>query len=321
VLLVLAVVLLPNLVTLERSFSPYELSMKAVGTRWHAPPLKLLVLPGLIFGSRSGYREGVAAALALALALVLAARRRNGQPAQRRGERFFRARFAWLAAGLFALYLLLPERLMGYLVAERLAPLAAMLALAALPVPPSRAFLAKGLAAALLVFQLGLAAADALAFERDAGGLAGLLRAAEPGRRLAGLVYDPYADLPGDGQPLLRYPVFTHFPALYQALRGGRLLFSFAELSHSVVRYRPGRGPHPELLMRVADRQPHAFSLARDGPRFDYLLARGDWSAVRAALGPGLRGWQVRSAGRWHLLRRSLGAPPEAGLRERPLAH
>ncbi|HEX9670316.1 MAG TPA: hypothetical protein VGC93_12650, partial [Thermoanaerobaculia bacterium] len=321
-LLVVAVVLLPNLLAPERSFSSYELSMKAVGTRWHVLPLKLLVLPGLVFGSRPGYREGVAAALALTLALVLAAQRRKAQPAQRQGERLFRSRFAWLAAGLFALYLLLPERFMGYLVAERLAPLAAMLALAALPASPlRRAFLAKGLAGGLLVLQLGLATAEALAFERDAAGLAGLLRAAEPGRRLAGLIYDPYADPPGEGQPLLRYPVFTHFPAFYQALRGGRLLFSFAELSHSVVRYRPGRGPDQELLARVADRHPRAFSLARDGPRFDYLLARGDWPAVRAALGPGLGGWQTRSAGRWHLLRRRPGAPPEAGLRERPLAH
>ncbi len=321
VLLVVAVVLLPNLLTPERSFSPYELSMKAVGTRWHALPLKLLVLPGLVFGAYPGLKELALAALALALG-VLAARRRQEEQVGRRGNRVLQARFAWLAGGLFALYLLLPERLMGYLVAERLAPLAAMLALVALPAPPPRrTFLLKGLAAGLLVLRLGLAAADALAFERDAAGLAGLLRAAEPGRRLAGLVYDPYADPPGEGRPLLRYPVFTHFPALYQALRGGRLLFSFAELSHSVVRYRPGRGPHPELLMRVADRHPRAFSLARDGPRFDYLLARGDWPAVRTALGPGLGGWQVRSAGRWHLLRRPPGAPPEAGLPERPLAN
>jgi hypothetical protein len=298
VLLVVAVVLLPNLLAPERSFSPYELSMKAVGTRWHSLPLKLLVLPGLIFGSYPGLKELALAALAVAVGVAIATRRLS------------HTRFAWLAGGLCALYLLLPDRLMGYLVAERLAPLAAMLALVALPVlQPGRALVGKALAAGFLVLRLGLATADALAFERDAAGLAGLLRAAEPGRRLAGLVYDPYADRPGEGQLLLRYPVFGHFPALYQALRGGRVLFSFAELSHSVVRYRPGRGPDPELLMRVADRRPRAFSLARDGPRFDYVLARGDWPAVRAALGPGLGGWQVRSAGRWHLLRRQLPVP------------
>ena len=257
VLLVVAVVLLPNLLTPERTFSPYELSMKVVGTRWHALPLKLVVLPGLVFGSPPGMKELALAALALGLGAVFVARRRQEEQVGRKGDRLFAARFAWLAGCLFAFYLLLPERFMGYLVAERLAPLAAMLALVALPAPPPRrTFLLKGVAAGLLVLRLGLATAEALVFERDAAGLAALLRTAEPGRRLAGLVYDPYADPPGEGPTLLRYPVFTHFPALYQALRGGELLFSFAQLSHSVVRYRPGRGPHPDS--RAGRRSPSA---------------------------------------------------------------
>jgi hypothetical protein len=220
-----------------------------------------------------------------------------------------RSRFAAVAAGLFALYLILPERVMGYLVAERLAPLAAMLGVLCLPPPPRRVLSAKALVAALLTLHLGLAVSEAAAFERDAAGIGDLLRAAEPGRSLAGLVYDPY---PATASGLLRYPVYTHFPALYQALRGGRVLFSFAELSHSVVQYRTRPWP-PDLLLRVADRNPRAFSLARDGAHFDYLLARGDWPAIQSTLGPGLTNWELRSSGRWHLLRRTGHAPPLDG--------
>ncbi len=329
-LVVTAVVLLPNLVSPETSFSPYELSMKAVGTRWHPLGLKLYALPGLVFGPRRDLAEGVLAAVMIVLALVLvagrSARKEKDQVREdgadsdagesshaasggghARGDGLFRARFAAIAAGMLALYLILPERLMGYLVAERLAPLAAMLLVLCLPPPPSaRAPTAKALAAALLVLHLGLAAADAAAFERDAAGLSELLSHADEGRRLAGLIYDPYL-VPSTGPVLLRYPVYTHFPALYQALRGGRVLFSFAELSHSVVQYRTRPWP-PDLLSRVADRSPRAFSLAQDGPHFDYLLARGDWPDVRAALGFSLSEWEVRSVRRWHLFRRRSGS-------------
>ncbi|HEX5757900.1 MAG TPA: hypothetical protein VF121_01785 [Thermoanaerobaculia bacterium] len=312
VLVVAAVVLLPNLVSPAESFSPYEQSMKAVGARWRSLPLKLSVMPGLVFGSYPGLKELAVAALAAGLGLVVARRRRREPERGKARDRLFRDRFAWLAAALFALYLLLPERFMGYLVAERLAPLAGILALVSLPAPRGRAVVAKALAAALLVVSLGLATAQALAFERDAAGLAGLLRAAAPGRRLAGVVYDPYAEPAGAGPLLLRYPLYTHFPALYQALRGGRVLFSFAELSHSLVRYRPGREWPPDLLARVADRHPRAFSLPRDGPRFDYLLARGERAELPAVLGPGLAAWDVRSAGRWHLLHRRHFVAPSA---------
>ncbi len=310
VLLVLALVLLPNLLSVETSFSPYEQSMKAAGTRLRPLPVKLLLLPALTFGARPRLGEMIPAGLVLGLAgtvLVGAWRRRErkDQVGEARAGRLFRWRFPALSLGLFALYLVLPERTMGYLVAERLAPLAAMLAVVALP-QPGRAFVPKALAGGLLTLQLGLLSADSLRFERDAAGLSPLLRSAAPGRPLAGLVFDPYPDAP---PALLRYPIYTHFPALYQALRGGRVLFSFAELSHSVVQYRAGRGWPPELLARVADRNPRAFSLPNDGPLFDYLLVRGDWPSIQPTLGPALSAWQLRSTGRWHLLRNSRPTP------------
>jgi hypothetical protein len=305
VVVVAAVVLLPNFLSVDSSFSSYEQSMKAVGTRWHLLGLKLYALPGLMFGPRRELAEGVLAALVVTLALVVVPRREKDQVkegSERRGAgAFFHARFLCVALGLFALYLILPERLMGYLVAERLAPLAAMLAVLCLPLPAGRALAAKAVAAALLVLHLGLAATEAIAFERDAAGLAELLAHAEPGRAVAGLIYDSFP--PATGPAFLRYPVYTHFPALYQALSGGRVLFFFAELSHSVVQYRTRLWP-PDLLSRVADRHPRAFALSSDGPYFDYLLARGDWPEIQATLGPSLSEWQLSSAGRWHLLRR-----------------
>ena len=325
VLVVLAVVLLPNLLSLETSFSPYEQRMKAVGTLWLPLGLKLYILPGLVFGPRRDLADGVLAGLVGVLALVVAAGRSREEDDQVRegaGGRVGRelsGAFAAVAVGLFALYLILPERLMGYLVAKRLAPLAAMLLVLCLPPPsPARARIVKFLAAALLVLHLGLAASDAAAFERDAAGLADLLRHTGPGHALAGLVYDPFP--PAADPVLLRYQVYAHFPAFYQALRGGRVLFSFAELSHSVVQYR-ARPWASDLVARVADHNPRAFSLPQDGPQFDYLLARGEVPEVLAALGPAVSAWEIRSAGRWHLLRRPPGAPPEARLRGRPLAH
>src|SRR5215216_3093083 len=114
--------------------SGYERRMRS------APPVRLPVgvklaqVPDLLFGRQPGLTVLVLLALLLAVALVAVAfrgrgpERGSGRQTSRTSwrETLFQTRFATLAAWLGALYLALPELRGGYLIADRVAPLAAM---------------------------------------------------------------------------------------------------------------------------------------------------------------------------------------------------
>lgn len=194
------------------------------------------------------------------------------------------------------LYFMLPAFHGGFLIAERLAPLAVMLLVIALPAPsvPRRRLVAI-LIVALAVFQLGQTLAGFLRFRAESAGLEELLAATEPGENLAGLLYER-------GSASWRRPaVFLHAPAYYQATKGGRILFSFAELYQTPVRFRPGQS-WDELLREWNEWTPERFVYPRHAGRFRYFLVRGGPEHLAAAFGPYLRDLRVRSAGRWHLV-------------------
>ena len=181
-----------------------------------------------------------------------------------------------LAVLAFACYALLPVQVVGqwYLNAR-------YLVFAALLAPAFIASSARGfrrlLVAALVLLALfcdGNAARKVAAFQSQVGGFAGLLERMEPGKKVLGLVFDR-----GPAWPV-RQPLFLHFAAYYQALRGGDVGFSFAGLPAVPVRYRPGeQAPHP------GEWAPQDFRWQEMGPAYDYFLVRGAPRGEAARLG------------------------------------
>ena len=204
------------------------------------------------------------------------------------------------------LYLILPEFRGGYLIAERVAPLAAMLAVVALPPPRvTRRRLVAALVAGVLVLQLGRTLSAFLRFRAESAGLAVLLAGTQPGENLAGLIFDrTSASWPG-------MPVYLHAPAYYQVEKGGRILFSFAELFQTSARFRPGKS-WDDLLREWDDWNPRFFDYGRHGGRFRYFLVRGGPRDVLAAFGgdPKRLGLKGRMAGEWWLFERTAPDSP-----------
>ncbi|MFL6289533.1 MAG: hypothetical protein ACJ759_01415 [Thermoanaerobaculia bacterium] len=231
--------------------------------------------------------------------------RSDGRPA----DLLYRSRFLVPALGLFALYFILPEFASGYFVAQRILVLAFMLAVPALPVPPSavRKRVAALLLGGLLIVQAGQTSASFLSFGAETAGLEELLAATEPGQALAGLMYPKIVtDYPWP-------PVLTQFPAYYQVEKGGRIHFSFVQFFNSPVRYRPGQNWEDGLLAEWDEWSPQKFSYPRHGRYFRYFLLRGDPEHLSTAFGPYLASVRVRSAGRWFLVERLPGAQPVEG--------
>ena len=281
--------------------SDYERRMREAPTVMKGVGEKLAEVPRLLFGHSDG-NEWILTVLLLTLVLVtvIGGALRGGEPAGAaepgwRGA-LFRTRFATLTAWLGLLYFVTPEFHGGFLIAERLAPMAAMVGVVALPPPsPSRRRLAAIVVAGLVVLQLGWTLSGFLRFRQETAGLEELLAGTAPGESLAGLIFEPRSEA------WERYPVYLHFPAYYQVEKGGRILFSFAELYQTTARFRPGKS-WEYLLVEWNEWSPHRFSYARHGQRFRYFLVRGGPEQVGAAFGPALREMRIRSAGRWYLL-------------------
>ncbi|HYX25403.1 MAG TPA: hypothetical protein VFC23_14725 [Thermoanaerobaculia bacterium] len=273
-----------------------------------APPVRLPVavklvrVPELLFGPAADWRAWVAFGLlmvVIGLAVAAASRRDSLE------SLLFRARFATLAGWLAVLYLVSPEFRGGYLIAQRIAPFAAMVAVTALPVPrPDRRRLVAWAAAAMVVFQFGQTLEGFLRFRTESEGLGALLATTEPGQNLAGLTFErSSASWPG-------MPVYLHFPAYYQVYKGGRILFSFAELFQTSARFRPGRS-WDDLLAEWNEWSPQLFDWDRHAGRFRYFLVRGSADDVAEAFGddPSGLGLSLRMAGRWWLFERETGTP------------
>jgi len=233
------------------------------------------------YSDGSGAAAGVAWTLLFALAVALAgpAAPGPGGPADRGGglgAALRTHRGEWLAVLSLACYALLPAQVAGqwYLNARYLA-FAALLAptFLASKVEGFRRFFV-GAAAALALLSDANAAQKVRAFQRQVGDFPRLLERMEPGKRALGLVFDR-----GLASPI-RQPLFLHFAAYYQALRGGDVGFSFAGLPAVPVRYRPGQqAPHP------GEWAPQDFRWDEMGASYDYFLVRGVPQGEAARLG------------------------------------
>jgi hypothetical protein len=278
--------------------SEYERRMRSAPPFRLPPGEKLAALPDLLFGNHPDRTAWVLAGLVIvAAALAIAFRERSDGQA----SWLFRTRFATLAGWLFLLYLILPEFRAGYLIASRVAPFAAMVGVLALPpVRRERRRLVALVVAAVVVFQLGQTISAFLRFRAESAGLDELLAGTAPGESLAGLIVDRGSpNWPG-------VPVYLHFPAFYQVEKGGRILFSFAELFQTSARFRPGKS-WDDLLREWNEWNPQFFDYGRHGGRFRYFLIRGGAGDVKAVFGgdPRRLGLVGKGDGEWWLFERA----------------
>lgn len=124
------------------------------------------------------------------------------------------------------------------------------------------------------------------AFDREAevSSLRQVLGAADPGKRLIGL-------LQRTESAVVQYKPYLHFAAWYEVLRGGRARYNFAETPWTPVRFRGGT--EPVALERSWELRPLELDVALAVSDEDYVLTRD---------APGPAGFElVARAGSWSL--------------------
>jgi hypothetical protein len=120
----------------------------------------------------------------------------------------------------------------------------------------------------VVVFWVFASVARFAAFARESESFRAIVTQIEPGKRVASMVFD-------NASALFATPVYMHFPAWYQASRGGVVDFNFADFFPQPVRYRADAGP------RIAEQlawYPTAFDWqAHGGARYDYFLVKASF--------------------------------------------
>lgn len=208
--------------------------------------------------------------------------------ATKNGTRSRRTRtVALLLASLgFIAYFTLPNQVSyAFILDLRMAPYVGLLAV--LVIARRRGTWANavgiGLFATNVVFAFG-ASREMLAFERDEARHFDLvLRNLPRGKRLLTLVFQ------NTSERVIITP-FVHFGSYYRARYGGVAGFSFSELPHWPVTYRPELAP-PKKVVTFWDWNPCLFRNDKDGPYYDYVLVRGDVDPFASA--PGGPRWRV----------------------------
>ncbi len=263
-------------------------------------------IPEHLFGNSAGGEQYMLLSVLMLAILVLMVPFTRRPDADWREGLLFRSRFLIAGLGLVVLFFMLPEFARGYFVSERIVPLAFMLMVPALPVPPAgpRRRVGALLVSSLLVLQLGQTLASFTRFGAETAGLQELLATTEPGQSLAGLMYQKTA------VSWTWPPVTIHFPAYYQVEKGGRIHFSFVQFFNSPVRYRPGQNWEDGQLAEWDEWSPHKFFFPRHGKHYRYFLVRGGPENLAAAFGPYLPALRVRSAGGWYLVESVVERPP-----------
>ncbi len=253
-------------------------------TGWELGLQRFLDLPSLMFGLEGDRKAQLLGLLLLAWGLVsivfALVRRRPG--------------LLVAPAVALLLYAFIPSHAMNtFFLAPRFGVIVALVLIPMLALPRSR--LGRGIALGAIVVGVGawstVTTQRFLGFDAEARGLNEVLEAAEPDKRLLGLTYDQGSRHFG-GRP------FLHFPAYYQARKGGEIGFSFAQFFPQLLRFRHGKQPD---ITPGLEWSPGRFDWNRDGG-FDYLL-------VRSAKEPSLlkknrlRARLVKASGSWRLYR------------------
>lgn len=152
-------------------------------------------------------------------------------------------------------------------IAERFALLAAILVVCLLP---RLERVQRTVALSLLVIVCGAhitVAQQALrGFSEEVGDIDGAIAAIPPKQRVVGLIFQRDSNH-------VRFSPFLHYVALYQARKGGVVMFSFAEFPQSPITFRPENRP-PQVRPRW-EWLPRTVNPRRDLGYYDYVLVRG----------------------------------------------
>jgi hypothetical protein len=221
---------------------------------WRIGWKRVVELPGTMLGHRDDVAAAIMALLLLVALVLAGARPRKG--------------FASWAPGALGLaaFLIAPYRAFGtFHIYPRFAvfvvPL--MLAGAMPPSSPQPGRRGRMLLTGLTVAWLGLLTFRFHTFDADARQFDTLKERMAPNRRVLALMFDPTSrGLPG--------APFLHFPAWYQAEKGGVLGFSFATFFPELARYKPGAAPQ---MSPGLEWFPQLFDWSTDGD-YDYFVIR-----------------------------------------------
>ncbi|MFW5966340.1 MAG: hypothetical protein ACOCV2_02425 [Persicimonas sp.] len=178
-------------------------------------------------------------------------------------------RLAVLAPLAFAGYLFLPTSYDWiWPISARFGLLAIFLVIPVVPSPPRVANYAIG--AALVVVSLAGFYHVGEKFEafsdEEVGELQSAIDQLPPGKRVAGLIFDP-------GSRHVRFSPFLHAVAHYQAQKGGAVMFTFADFAQSPFRFREEARP-PRVRPRW-EWTPHQVDPRAGLGWYDYVLVRG----------------------------------------------
>lgn len=103
------------------------------------------------------------------------------------------------------------------------------------------------------------------AFARETQSFDAVIKAAEPGRKAASMVFDRTT-------PLFGLPVYMHFPAWYQATHRGIVDFNFADFYSQMARYKANAGPRMDENLAW---YPTDFRWeANGGGSYDYFIVK-----------------------------------------------
>lgn len=198
------------------------------------------------------------------------------------------------AVMVFGGVLILPDQVdISVLVWQRWLPVAAVFFVLAMPAPRMPVFWRRLVAVALVaVLSVGTTVAWVEFQKRDLSGLPEALDALPPNSRVIGLDYCKLSPLV-EGRPYLQ--IFAYA----QALKGGRLNFSLAEMNRCLVVFRD-REFHPwtRKLEWYAEK-----AGPRDVRFFDFVIACGMTELVHKEILQGLPVTPVTTTGRWRLYR------------------
>jgi hypothetical protein len=124
--------------------------------------------------------------------------------------------------------------------------------------------LAAGLVAALSFYEVNRAFVQ---FEREeVGDIDAAIAAIPKGERVAGLIF-------GGSSNIVRFAPFLHYVALYQARKGGAVMFTFAEFPQSPFRFKADS--RPPVVPPRWEWTPERVDPDRDLSWYRYVLVRG----------------------------------------------
>lgn len=271
--------------------------------RFYPNAMLLRALPGWMADFWKTRADDAAALLAaLAVAVTFVPWPGSASPEGRRAR--------WLGRSLVlvaaAFYFAMPSQVgFAFILDLRLAPIVGLFAVLLARRVQGRladASAALALTGALATSAVGLSEMRAYETE-EAARLDILLKRLPAGKRLLSLVFDP-----ASRHAII--PPFVHAGAYYRARYGGIASFSFSELPHWPVRYRPEAAP-PKKHVVFWDYAPCLFRNTEDGPQYDFVLVRGDVDPFESdPPGPVYR--PVAIAREWKLFARTADPPRQA---------